>query len=463
MTSVTGERTEFRSMFPGWLGQQSIQDNYFKSGLFVPDANILLGCYRIGPAAREQLLSTLENHQDRLWVPHQSALEFARNRDKVLPDQKKRHSETKKQVSDSLNKAIRAISDAVETLTDYRAKYLAEAEWHAAQHGLAKDDIKTRLTDMLSPVTDELSAIQGGHDVTVRDFADASTDLILARLSTILDGKVGPRYDAARVRQIVQETVEYRFPNQIPPGYRDAENKNALGAAGDVILWYQVLDRLRYGEGDFTKVVWITTDVKEDLWVLDDKDRHPVRARPELVQEMYDETGAELLMVTLHDFLTGAKTFLNADISDETLEQAEGLSTAPPDNIGLLTHRLLQGLDNIFDRLGIDQLATLVARLYARAGYEVADLQVRESGADMVVHRGGQKTAIAVRTSGHNMHTALAGLVVAADALPATHKVMIYTGSYTPLELKLGGSLGVEMRDLTDLADLVDGQDELPL
>lgn len=107
-------------MFSGWLGPPGSAGDFFKDGLFVPDANILLGCYRIGPDAREQLLGTLERHRDRLWTPHQSALEFVRNRRRVLPDQKKRHGDAKKLMNVSRDRAAAALSDAVKALTDYR-------------------------------------------------------------------------------------------------------------------------------------------------------------------------------------------------------------------------------------------------------------------------------------------------------------------------------------------------------
>ncbi|MGC4900615.1 PIN-like domain-containing protein [Micromonospora echinospora] len=454
---MTGEQAQFRRMFPGWLGPPGSVGDYFKDGLFVPDANILLGCYRIGPDAREQLLGTLERHRDRLWIPHQSALEFARNRRRVLPDQKKRHGDAKKLVNVSRDRAVAALSDAVKALTDYRTTYHAKNEWHAEQHGLAKDDINAKLSELLHPVTAEFTAIQNEHDLTDRDFADETQDPILARLSALLDGKVGPRYDSARIRQIVQETVEFRFPNKMPPGYKDAAEKDTeLGAAGDVILWYQILDRLRTGEDGFRKVVWITTDVKEDLWVLD-RDRRAQRARPELVQEMHDETGAELLMVTLHDFLAGAKDHLNEDISNETLKQAEDLAIAPPENIGQLTWQLLQQASQSRESYHAENLAYFVANRFTDAGHTVVDFEVRKAGADMVLHRGDQTTVVAVRTSERDVNTALTGLHVAADALAATSKIMIYTGSYTPLQLKRGTDTGIEMRDFTDLLDLIQG------
>jgi hypothetical protein len=47
-------------------------------------------------------------------------------------------------------------------------------------------------------------------------------------------------------------------------------------------------------------------------------------------------------MVTLRDFLGGAKDFLHEDISDETLEQADGLEAPDTYDVGKPAWRLMQ-------------------------------------------------------------------------------------------------------------------------
>jgi hypothetical protein len=78
----------------------------------------------------------------------------------------------------------------------------------------------------------------------------------------------------------------------------------------------------------------------------------------------------------------------------------------------------------------------------------------------MVLSHGDQKTVVAVRGSGHNVLAALAGLIVAADAVSATGKILIYTGSYTTGQLNRGLRAGIEMRDFDDLLDLLGGRHE---
>lgn len=57
---------------------------WWKTGLFVFDANALLGLYGLQEETRQQLFTFLESVKERVWVPHRAALEFSRNRTVVI-------------------------------------------------------------------------------------------------------------------------------------------------------------------------------------------------------------------------------------------------------------------------------------------------------------------------------------------------------------------------------------------
>ncbi|MBB1247699.1 PIN-like domain-containing protein [Rhizobium sp. G21] len=56
----------------------------WNNGIFVLDASVLLELYRLPDESRNQILSTLEQIADRIFVPYQAALEFQRNRITVI-------------------------------------------------------------------------------------------------------------------------------------------------------------------------------------------------------------------------------------------------------------------------------------------------------------------------------------------------------------------------------------------
>lgn len=94
----------------------------------------------------------------------------------------------------------------------------------------------------------------------------------------------------------------------------------SLDAAGDYILWREVLDRATELHATTEHVLFVTNETKPDWWLLDDRKR-PLKARPELIQEMYDAAEAELLLLSLADFLSDARECLSVDVSDQTVAQ----------------------------------------------------------------------------------------------------------------------------------------------
>ena len=66
--------------------------------VIVPDTNVLLSLYRIPVTARDELLALLELLRNRLWIPHQVALEFQRRRLSVIYTERK-------VIEDALSKA----------------------------------------------------------------------------------------------------------------------------------------------------------------------------------------------------------------------------------------------------------------------------------------------------------------------------------------------------------------------
>ena len=54
---------------------------------FIFDANVLLNIYRYSLETTEEFLDVLMKVQDRIWLPHQAALEYQRNRFSVIEEQ----------------------------------------------------------------------------------------------------------------------------------------------------------------------------------------------------------------------------------------------------------------------------------------------------------------------------------------------------------------------------------------
>jgi hypothetical protein len=82
-----------------------------RTGLLSLDANVLLNFYRYSPKAREALVEVLSAAGDRVWVSHQAAKEFWRNRCGAI-DQR---NEAREQIRSALDKSERALLDALDS------------------------------------------------------------------------------------------------------------------------------------------------------------------------------------------------------------------------------------------------------------------------------------------------------------------------------------------------------------
>ena len=75
-----------RDKFPWYFVETSHFDEVWTSGILTVDANVMLDLYRYNSATREALLQAFEIFKGRLWISHQTSLEFVRNRSAVIVD-----------------------------------------------------------------------------------------------------------------------------------------------------------------------------------------------------------------------------------------------------------------------------------------------------------------------------------------------------------------------------------------
>jgi len=68
-------------------GSANAVDKAWRDGLLILDANVLLNLYRVPLATRNDVLEVLEACAERLWLPHQAACEYFKNRPAVIEEQ----------------------------------------------------------------------------------------------------------------------------------------------------------------------------------------------------------------------------------------------------------------------------------------------------------------------------------------------------------------------------------------
>lgn len=72
----------------------------WRNATFILDTNVLLNLYRYREDTTKQLIDVIEKLKGRVWIPYHVALEYQRNRLKVIGSQNSKFSSVKKVVQD---------------------------------------------------------------------------------------------------------------------------------------------------------------------------------------------------------------------------------------------------------------------------------------------------------------------------------------------------------------------------
>ena len=281
--------------------------------LFVLDTNVLLNLYRHPQQARDDFFKAFEKLSNRLWIPHQVALEYQENRLRVIADQKKKFNE----VRDIVDKNIGALK------SDIRNLQLRKR--HAT---INPDDFLTKIEEQVSQFRDELERLnQIQPDVS-------SKDTIRDKIDELFMGKIGEPFSKDRLEEIFKDN-QFRKDRGMPPGYRDTEKEEderphhfwngtlIPRECGDLILWHQIIEHAK--KAGISHVVFVTDDEKDDWWwKVKSQGPKTIGPRPELVSEIMSKADvARFYMYNSAKFLEYAKQYLKMDISAESIEQVQ--------------------------------------------------------------------------------------------------------------------------------------------
>ncbi|MFI0961016.1 PIN-like domain-containing protein [Streptomyces sp. NPDC021080] len=279
-------------------------ERLFQVGLIALDTNVLLNLYRSNERTRKDTFAVLDRLRDRLWVPHQVLVEFWRNR--ALPSVRGHHHSKAQEVSASLNKASRSVHDALD-------------RWMKDVHLSSDEEVRRRIDSSRSTLNGTLEKLKSLIQEQAQKDAVGGTavthgDPILRELEGLLQGRIGEPLSVEEFGKAVRE-AQSRADSEIPPGYADFQSKSPEQAAGDYILWKQLLDEVEKRKQD---VLMVTGDVKEDWWVRRDGEV-PARPRKELGMELRQRAGVSLFMMTPSQLLAEANEILGLKVDKRSV------------------------------------------------------------------------------------------------------------------------------------------------
>ncbi len=344
---------------PYYTPSQEVVAAAVRTGLVTPDTNVLLAAYRFERQAREELFSAFDKLGDRLWIPHQVALEFHRNRLGVIAQQEAFFGKTREELESAMG--------------SYLAKLRAFANRIAIPQPRSQE-LERMIRDTHAQVTAQVSRAEEANEVHL-DSRDS--DEVLARLETLFEGRVGDPMKPDQL-EAARKEAKRRVDQGIPPGYED---KDKADPSGDYLVWKQLLQEASTRQ---LPVILITDDRKED-WV---RREHGLTLgpRPELCEEMSAEAGVTFHLMRTATFLRHAKDYLSVSVSPETVDQAQELPAHLDDH----------------DRATLDEkdwdemIAELAARLEAMRGQvDSTAIELRQLD-DMLASGYDPRTGVAV-------------------------------------------------------------------
>lgn len=272
----------------------------WESATFVFDTNALLSLFRDKKTTSDELIKIMTDLSERVWIPHQVACEFHKNKLGVVIQNSKIYS------------PIRSAVDAArKTAIDALGKVKQEFKHHPVMNGTeAETYINKKFDEFIADIDKK------EKESPTRDYYNK----VFEKLVSLLEGTTGEPYTQERMKEILSEGAE-RCSKQIPPGFVDYEekkNEEESRRLGDFIIWKQVID---FSLKNKKNIIFITDDVKDDWWRRVKGEMNGPRV--ELVKEFRDATASNFYMYTRYSFLKRAKDFLKLRISSKTIEDVK--------------------------------------------------------------------------------------------------------------------------------------------
>ncbi|MER8308072.1 PIN-like domain-containing protein [Acinetobacter baumannii] len=296
------------------------EDNYLKSiwnspnTRFILDTNVLLSLYSFQKESREDFIDILKFLNSRLWIPHHVALEFQRNRLKVIKNHRIYIQDMQKETDDFLN----SISFDDKILQTFKNKFTSKSK-HLNIYTKVEDiisSISSEIEDIRDLLKDEIGKIKKLiADIDQDKIYINSNDYIRDELDNIFkNNSLGKNiYNKQELLDEVFKEGEKRYKTMTPPGFKDGIAKendifsfnglNYQSKFGDLIIFKQIIEFSK--DSNIKNIIFISEDVKEDWRIVENfNGKKILGARPELKQEILNKASIDNFYIfNINDFL----------------------------------------------------------------------------------------------------------------------------------------------------------------
>lgn len=280
-----------KNSFPGYYQPNETElRRLWDNSIVVLDSNVLLNLYRYSAETNAEIIQTLEQISDRLWIPYNEAKEYHEKRITVIEGQEESYKDLQKFLD--------------EMHGDLKDRLMSD------NHSFLADQLIDKVIKIFSDIRVKLG------DNKEEYLSLFENDELKETISELLNRKVGARYTDEELEGIYKKGVD-RGKKEIPPGINPNE-KLERKKYHDLIVWNQIMDKAK---ATYKPILMLTDKMSPNWWLTFKNNK--IGPRPELVEEIRNSANVDFHMYRIDPFMKNSQKFLDLDVKPAAIEEVE--------------------------------------------------------------------------------------------------------------------------------------------
>lgn len=264
--------------------------------IIVLDTNVLLNVYRYSPEFSEFAMECLKRISDNIFLPATVRLEYGKHCRSEFSKMEKRVATAGQETEEQIASAKQKILKTCDNLERLQFPDINE--------------LRNALAEKMDEVQKELEEFfENRATLYLTQHSWKGTDYLMLFIQQIDSSeRVMPPPTQEDIFRWCEDG-EKRYKNEVPPGFKDAKNKDGVRKYSDLILWNEIL---RFAKMNTKNVIFVTDDVKADWWVTIEGNK---QFHPKLIDE-FEKTGQHIVPYRAQDFFNEVSTAYGVEKTD---------------------------------------------------------------------------------------------------------------------------------------------------
>lgn len=260
------------------------------NGLLTFDSNVLLNIYRYSSGTRKEILKLIDKLSAKIFLTHQSGLEFHRQRFDVIAEQEKAYRD--------FNESLGRIEEELNVRN---------------RHPFLSDILHHKLNMLLNEVKSEIRT----SELYYGDLF--GTDEIYNEINRLFEKRLENPFSPEELGKILEEEKKKQDNKYLFPMMEEREEDHHNRQYGDLILWKQIIHKAKKSR---KPIILVTDERKKDWWWTLNNGKI-IGPRQDLVEEIFNETHVDFYIYTTEKFLEHGLSYLNEKGNAKVLEEVK--------------------------------------------------------------------------------------------------------------------------------------------